>query len=84
MDAVQAFCEFSWHVNQQNHSDLSFTALDNALQRFHKKKGIFQKQKLLKSAYATVVDLLPRESHKLCEQKIYKIRAAMEVLVYVA
>ena len=35
-----------------------------------------------KSAKATVDELLARESHQLCEQKISKIRAAMEALVY--
>ena len=39
---------------------------------------------MLKSTNAKVDDLLATESHLLREQKIYKIRAAMEVLVYVA
>jgi len=39
MGAAQALCEFSLLVSQQNHSDLSFTALDDALKRFYKKKG---------------------------------------------
>jgi len=35
-----------------------------------------------KSAKAKVNEQLARESHPLQEQKIHKIRAAMEVLVY--
>jgi len=35
-----------------------------------------------KSAKAKVDDLLPTESYQLHEQKIHKIRAAMEALVY--
>jgi hypothetical protein len=34
------------------------------------------------SVKAKVVDLLASESHQLREQKIYKIRAALDVLVY--
>jgi len=39
MGAVRALCEFSVLVSQQNHSDLSLTALDNALTRFYKNCG---------------------------------------------
>jgi len=39
--AVRALCQFSLLVGQQNHSDLSLNALDNALKQFHQKKGIF-------------------------------------------
>jgi len=35
--AVQVLCKFSLHVSQQNHSDLSLKALDNALKRFYQK-----------------------------------------------
>jgi hypothetical protein len=41
MGAVRALCEFSLLVSQQNHSDLSLTALDDALKRFYQKKSIF-------------------------------------------
>jgi len=41
MGAVRALCEFSLLVSQQNHSDLSLTAQDNALKQFYKKKGAF-------------------------------------------
>ena len=34
MGAVQTLCEFSLLVSQQNHSDLSLTALDDALKNF--------------------------------------------------
>jgi hypothetical protein len=39
MGAVRALCEFSRFFSQQNHSDLSQAALDDALKRFCKKKG---------------------------------------------
>jgi hypothetical protein len=39
MGAVRALCEFSRFFSQQNHSDLSRAALDDALKRFYKKKG---------------------------------------------
>ena len=82
MGAVHALCEFSLLVSQQNHSDLSLKALDDALMRFYKKKGAFRDQKMSKSAKAKVDELLARESHHLREQKIHKIRAAMEVQLY--
>jgi len=37
MGAVQALCEFSLLVSQQNHSDLSLQALDDTLKRFYQK-----------------------------------------------
>jgi len=82
MGAVWALCECSLLVSQQNHSDLSLKALDNALKRFYQKKGIFRAQKMSKSVKAKVDDLLATESHQLRKQKIHKIRAAMEALVY--
>jgi len=82
MGAVWALCEFSLLVRQQNHSDLSLAALDDALKRLYKKKGAFRDQKMSKSAKAQVDELLARESHHLQEQKIHKIRAAMEVQLY--
>jgi len=82
MGAVRALCEFSLLVSQQNHCDLSLKVLDDALKRFYQKKGIFREQKMLKSAKAKVDDLLATESHQLRGQKIYKICAAMEALVY--
>jgi len=84
MGAVQALCEISRLVSQQNHSDLSLAALDDALKQFHKKKGAFRDQKMSKSVKAKVHELLARESHHLREQKIHKIRAAMELQLYVA
>jgi hypothetical protein len=82
MGVVRALCEFSLLVRQQNHSDLSLAALDNALKRFYKKKGVFRDQKISKSAKDKVDELLARESHHLREQKIHKICAAMEVQLY--
>jgi len=41
MGAVQALCEFSLLVSQQNHSELSIKPLDDALKRLNQKKGIF-------------------------------------------
>jgi len=82
MGAVRALCEFSLLVSQQNHSDLSLKALNDALKRFYKKKGAFRDEKMSKSAKAKVDDLLAKESHLLREQKIHKIRAALEAVVY--
>jgi hypothetical protein len=84
MGAVRALCEFSLLVSQQNHSDQSLKAQDNALKRFNQKNGIFCDQKMSKSAKAKLDDLLARESHLLREEKIHKIRADMEAAVYVA
>jgi hypothetical protein len=39
MGAVRALCEISQLVSQQNHSDLSLQALDDALQGVYQKKG---------------------------------------------
>jgi hypothetical protein len=82
MGAVWALCEFSLLVSQQNHSDLSLNALDDALKQCSQKKGIVREKKLSKSAKAQVDDLLARKFHLLCEQKIHKICAAMEALLY--
>jgi len=41
MGAVWALCEFSLLVSQQNHSNLSLAALDDALKRCYK-KGAFR------------------------------------------
>jgi hypothetical protein len=82
MDAVPALCEFSLLVRQQNQSDLSLKALDNAHKQLYKRKGNFRQRKLSKSVTASVDDLLARESNQLHELKIYKICAAMEALVY--
>jgi len=48
----------------------------------YQKKGIIREQKISQSAKAKVDDLLATESHQLREQKIHKIRATMEALVY--
>ena len=82
MAAVRASCEFSSLVSQQNHSDLSLIALDDALKRFYQKTGIYREQKMSKSAKDKVEDLLAMQSAQLREQKIHKIRAAIEALVY--
>jgi hypothetical protein len=41
MGAMRVFCEFSLLVGQQNHSDLSLKALDDALKRLDQMKGVF-------------------------------------------
>jgi len=82
MREARALCQFSLLVSQQNHSDLSLEALDDALNQFYQKKGIFREQKMLKSMKAKVNDRLAMESHQLCVQNIHKISAAMEALVY--
>jgi len=82
MGAVRALCEFSLLVSQHNHSYLSLKALDDALKRFYQKKGIFREQKMSESAKAKLDYLVAKESHQLREQKIHKICAAMEAVVY--
>jgi len=72
MGAVRASCEFSLLVSQQNHSDVSLTALDDGLERFHKRKGAIRDPKMSKSAKATVEAQLATESHQLREQKFIK------------
>jgi hypothetical protein len=44
--------------------------------------GIVQEQKMLNSAKTKVDDLFGRESHQVCEQKILKILASLEAVVY--
>jgi hypothetical protein len=81
MGAMWALCEFSLLVSQQNHSELSLAALDDAFKRFYQKKGIFRAQKVSKSAKGKVDNLLAMESHQLRKQQIHQIRAAMEAHV---
>jgi hypothetical protein len=82
MGAVQALCEFSLLVSQQNDSFLSLTGPDNAMKRCYKKKAVFRDQKISKSAKAKVDQLVAKDSHHLQEQKIHKICTAMEVQLY--
>jgi hypothetical protein len=82
MGAVWGLREFSLLVREQNHTDLSLAALDNALNRFYNKRDACQDQKTSKSVKAKVEEILARESHHLQEQKIHKIHAAMEVQLY--
>jgi DNA-binding LacI/PurR family transcriptional regulator len=84
LGAMQVLCEFSLLVSQQNHSDLSLTALDDAPNQFSQKKGIFGEQKMSKPVKANVNSLLATEAQQLREQMIHMIRAAMEALVYAA
>jgi thiaminase len=82
MGVVRALCQFSPLVSQQNHSDLSHKALEDALKRLYQKKGISREQIMSKSAKDTVDHLLATESDQLCQQKIHKVCAAMVALVY--
>jgi hypothetical protein len=82
MGAVQALCEFSLLVSQQNHFDLSLNTLYNALKQFYQMKGIFQEQKMLNSAKTKIDNLMAMEFHQLREQMIHKILAALEAVVY--
>jgi len=82
MGAVWPLCIFSLHFSQQNHSNPSLKAQDNALKWFSQKKGNFRHQKMSKSAKDKVDDLLAMESHQLRDQKIHKIPTAMEALEY--
>jgi hypothetical protein len=67
MGAVRAVCEFSLLIRQQNHSELSLKALDDALKRFYQKKATSRRQKMSKSAKAKVDHQLARELYLLCE-----------------
>ena len=80
--ALRALCKFSVLVSQHNHSDLSLTALDDALKRFYKKRDAFWQLKMSKSAKAKVDGQLARDFHQLREGKIQIICAAMEVQVW--
>jgi len=82
MGAVRALSLFYLLVNQQNHLDLPLNALEDTLKWFSPKKRIFQKQKMSKSANGKVDNLLAREFHQLHAQRIHKIYAAMEAVVY--
>jgi len=82
MGTVRVLCEFSLLVPQQTRSDLSLTALDDALKGLYLKKGAFQDHKMLKSAKVIVDAELARGSHQLREQNIHIIHAIMEVQVY--
>ena len=64
MGEVRVLCEFSLLVSQQNHSNLSLTALQDALKRFFNKNRAFREQKMPKTAKAKVANQLARESHK--------------------
>jgi len=82
LGAVSALCEFSLHASQLSYYDRFHNALDNTLNRFYNKKGIFQKQTMSKSAIAKVDKQLARESLQLQKQKIHMLYAAIEVQVY--
>jgi len=57
LGAGQAFCELSLLVSQQNYSDLSFKALDNALNQFYQKQSSFRELNMSKHANTTVDEL---------------------------
>jgi hypothetical protein len=82
MVAMRTLSQFSLLVSQQNHSDLSLEVLDDAHKRIYPKKGIFREQKMSNSAKAKLGDLVAKEPYHLQEQKILKICAAIEALVY--
>ena len=65
MGAVWALCDFFLFVSQQNHSDISLTARDDAPKRFYKKMGAFPDLKMSKSAKAQVYEMSVRESDQL-------------------
>ena len=76
-----AITAFSLFVSQQSHSDLSLTALDDALMQRYTKNGAFQEQKISRLAKVKVHEQLARQSHQLLAEKIEKICFAMEVPV---
>jgi len=82
MGELRALCWFSLLVSQQNHSDLLFKALDDALKPFYQNNGNLQEQRITMSANANVHGLLAMESHELRKEKIYKMNTAMDALVY--
>jgi uncharacterized protein YcbK (DUF882 family) len=82
MEAVRALYEFSPLVSQQNHSDLSLKALDDALKQLYQNNGIFCALNMVKSAKAKVDHMLAEESHHIHDQTIHKIGAAIDVEVY--
>jgi len=82
MGVERASCELSLLVSQQIHSDLSLTALADALKQYYNEKGAFQEQKMSKSAKAKVDEQFTRKSHHRREQKIHIICTAIEVQVY--
>jgi len=47
MGAVRPLCVFSVIVSQENHSNLSLTAQDDARKRCYKNNGAFRKQQML-------------------------------------
>jgi hypothetical protein len=79
---LRALCELSLLVSPQNHMDPSRKALDDTMKPVYQKKAICRDQTMSKSAKAKLDILLATESPQLCEQKIHKIPAAMEALVY--
>jgi len=70
MGAVRTLCQFPVHVCQQNLSDLSLNALDNACKQSNM-TGAFWDQKLTKSAKAKVDEQSAREYHQLRKHKVY-------------
>ena len=82
MGTVRALCEFCLLVSQRSHSDLSLTALDDALKPFYSLKGVFRKQKMSKTTETKVMNEVRRECVKIRKQKIDKIRVAVETEVY--
>jgi len=64
MGAVQALCECSLLLSQQNNSNLFLTVLDNELKPCYKMKGAFHKRIILKSATINMDELVTRESHQ--------------------
>jgi len=82
MIAVWALWEFSLFDRQQNRSDQSLTALDNALMRLYTKMFACHDQGLWKAVKAKVNNLLQREAHQLHEQNINEICAVMDDQVY--
>jgi len=45
MGAVPALCEFSPHVSQENHSDISLKAQNDALMQFTRRRVLFNNRK---------------------------------------
>jgi len=67
MGVVWLLCAFFVLVSQENHSNLSLTALDDVHKWFYHKQGDFRKQKMLNSAKAIVDEQLARASNQ-CQE----------------
>jgi len=72
MGAVLALCEFSLPVSQLTYSNLSLTALSDALTPWNMNNDVIEEQNMSKSAKPNMDEQWARESHYLRTQRIHK------------